>query len=135
MKRVRDRSEAEAMADPIIREFLTRRIDEALLDGGTWDSETYGQFLVAEIGDTPDSLEQAAGWPLFKGRNDDCRWGDPGYCPAWDWIADEGPLFELVVVLSDGGEFISAVIPNTPEIDRQLLAICTEYATQTPPEM
>ncbi|KAB7623401.1 hypothetical protein [Alkalilimnicola sp. S0819] len=129
MKAIRDPAELAAVEDVALRELLSRRIQEWLIDGLPYDPETYGWFLLVEPGDDPGDSRHYHDCPPLIGRPSAFDDLDE-YIPIFEWVSDHGHWYEAVILLSDGGEFISVIVPKAEGVDPSLLAICEVLAEE-----
>jgi len=128
MKAIRDLAAVAAIEDEALRELLFRRFAEILIDGETYDPETYGWFLILEPGDDPDAVQHEGCFPLLASPGGDIPYGQAGFVSVFEWVADHGWCYEAIILLSDGGEFISVIVPKLSGVDARLLALCGQLA-------
>lgn len=88
-----------------------------------------GVFIVAEVGDTVNQLEQAAGCGLFYDL-DGTPYGDPEFSPSFEWVEHHTDLqcFEMLFIMTDDGYFTVLFIPDTPEMPTDLIKLCRDFA-------
>lgn len=128
---------ARALDSPLnitLKELLTKRRDQ-LLEYDGFDLGELAHFIVAQAGDQIEAVEAEAGIPIVTNIVDGCRFGDPDYCPSWEWIDDHGAYWEAPYVLSDSGFGIVLFVENSVGTDPILLALCRAYATNEPANM
>ncbi len=78
--------------DPVLYRLLSERIS-----GMTEEMLDHTEIVVVEGGDTEDDIVRAIGLsPLVEPING-ARFGEEGFLPHWDWLADHGSWFEMVV--------------------------------------
>ena len=127
-----DRTDAAARLDAGVRAVLALRLAqlaEYLDDYALYELAT---FHVAEPGDTLASLAAQTDLPIGHGWCDDTPYGTPAFAPAWDVLErhdiEAGSVFEFVFVLSDSGYAEVMLVPDRPDTDETLLALCRSYA-------
>jgi hypothetical protein len=111
---------ARALDSPLaanIKALLTERAE--LIDLAT--------FVIVSAGDRIEAVEAAAGLPIMTGLVDQCRYGEPGFMPAFEWVADHGGLYEAPFILSDDGAGVVLIVPDEHGADPDLLALLREY--------
>lgn len=128
MKTIRAPTDVGTITHVGIRTIVERRICELRLI----PPETLpdlGVFIVAEVGDTPNQLQQAAGCGLFCDL-DGTPYGDPEFSPAFEWLEHHTDLkcFELLFIMTDDGYFTVLFIPDNPEMPPDLINLCRDYA-------
>lgn len=135
MQIIRDPAQINQICDTQLRDWLTQRMGDMLAEGEIYDPDTYGWFVVLQEGDDLDAL---ADWdcphPLqsFGASGEP---GDPAFVPSFNWIQDWPGHYEIVTVLSDGGEFVSVILPKPGNGFPKLLALCRRYASSEPGEL
>lgn len=111
-----------------LHSLLTQRYAQLMQDDG-WAFEDIARFLIVQPGDTLAAVNAALGFPIDENFVDGARFGEPDFCPSWEWLIDHGDLFELAFVLSDAGFGWAVVVPNRPDIDEYLIRLCLEFAS------
>lgn len=132
-----DRTDAAARLDAGMRAVLALRLAQLAeyLDAplGAFPLADLATFRVAEPGDTLASLAARSGLPIAHGWCDDAPYGTTDFAPAWDVLerhdTEAGAVFEFVFVLSDSGYAEVLLVPDRPDTDETLLALCRRYAT------
>ena len=71
----------------LIRERITALADE-LID--------WTEYLVIEPGDTEEDIVRLIGFSPLVDPIDGARFGEPGFHPAWDWLAYRDGWYEIV---------------------------------------
>lgn len=113
------------IADGPIKNFIASRLAEIKSTNDEW-AENYGSFLIVEPGDTMESLQTAANWPLFQGN------ASPEL-PTFEWINSYGHLYEIAYIISDSGQYIIVVVPMNSNIDYSILRFCRNYLSPLSP--
>ena len=128
-----DRTDAAARLDAGVRAVLALRLAQLAEFLDDYALAELATFHVAEPGDTLTSLAAQTGLPIAHGWCDDAPYGTPGFAPAWDVLerhdTEAGAVFEFVFVLSDSGYAEVLLVPDRPDTDETLLALCRRYAT------
>lgn len=128
-----DRTDAAARLDAGVRAILALRLAQLAEYLDELPLADLATFRVAEPGDTLASLSAQTGLPIAHGWCDDKPYGTPDFAPAWDVLerheTEAGAVFEFVFVLSDSGYAEVLLVPDRPDTDGTLLALCRRYAT------
>lgn len=128
-----DRTDAAARLDAGVRAVLALRLAQLAEFLDDYALAELATFHVADPGDTLTSLAAQTGLPIAHGWCDDAPYGTPGFAPAWDVLerhdTEAGAVFEFVFVLSDSGYAEVLLVPDRPDTDETLLALCRRYAT------
>ena len=125
MQVVKNYRDVAAVRDPVMRDFLAKRITAMAPDWvpDTWDM--FGQFLVLEAGDDPRIVESAGCTRLVSAASlGPARLGDDDFVPVWDWVDDYGSFYEVGLVVGDAGDFQAVLIPKSPGTSPALLQLC-----------
>ena len=102
-----------------IQQLIHQRIAE-ITQGQPYDADIYGEFVIVEAGDTLPEIE------AYLGRE---------VVGNFEWLVEWPCCFEAVFVLSDDGYGIDLLVPNSPDIDADLMAMCRKYAVPAEPEL
>lgn len=121
MLRIRTPVEVSGLQNDVIRQHVERRINEIQPDAAQWTND-FGEFFIVEPGDSMQSLEDEAAWPLFQRHHTDSS-------PTFEWVEAHAGLYEIAYILSDSGQFVVVVIPADDRIDEALLTFCQQHAT------
>lgn len=128
-----DRTDAATRLDAGVRAVLALRLAQLAEYLDDFPLADLATFRVAEPGDTLASLAAQTRLPIVHGWCDDAPYGTPGFAPAWDVLerhdTEAGSVFEFVFVLSDSGYAEVLLVPDRPDTDETLLALCRRYAT------
>ena len=106
-----------------IKRLLMERRDQ--LDGRI---EGEARFIVMQPGDSLDALDTALGFSILQNQTDGLRFGDPGFSPTWEWMADHGHCWEAPFIFDDSGFAHVVIIQNSPMQNRLLRALCLTHA-------
>ena len=85
-------------------------------------------MVVVEPGDPVDTLEEETGCPLLHNLFDDTRYGNPEFSPSFEALEEHDDCYEMLFITNDDGFGITLFIPKAEGIERNLLAMCTEFA-------
>lgn len=118
---------ADPALDPQLRALLAARARQ--LEDDAEELGDLAHFHAVEPGDGPVEAEAALGFPPDANLVDGSRLGDPDFAPSWEWVEDHGGWFELAFVLTDEGFGHVLLVPDRPDTDPRLLALCREHAT------
>ena len=128
-----DRTDAAARLDAGVRAVLALRLAQLAEFLDDYALAELATFHVTEPGDTLASLAAQTRLPIAHGWCDDAPYGTPDFAPAWDVLerhdTEAGAVFELVFVMSDSGYAEVLLVPDRPDRDEMLLALCRRYAT------
>lgn len=113
---------ADPDLDPQLRALLAARARQ--LEDDTLDLGDLAHFHAVEPGDGPAEAGAALGFPPDANLVDGSRHGDPDFTPSWEWVEDHGGWFELAFVLTDDGFGHVLLVPDRPDTDARLLALC-----------
>lgn len=128
MKVIRQASDVADVADPVIREFLAKRIKHMVADWAPDLWPDFGQLLVLECGDDPAIVEMAGCLRLTGSPFSTARLGEPGFTPLWDFVDDHGSFYEVATVITDAGGFFLIVIPKGIGTSAALLRLCEQLS-------
>jgi len=109
--------------DPEIRTLIQQRIEELGSDAGL------ATFIVLAKDEGPEALEEQLGFSVLADRVNGRRFGEPGFCPAFESVESHPGCFELVFVLADYGDGVLVFIPKHDGLDPRLSSLCETYAT------
>ena len=115
---IRDTASVDQLGQVELQQLIRDRIAE-ITQGEAYNADTYGEFVIVEAGDTLPEIEAYLGREVIGN---------------FDWLVEWPCGFEAVFVLSDDGYGIVLLVPNSPDIDADLLAMCRKYAIPAEPE-
>ena len=131
MQVVKHYKDVAAVRDPVIRDFLAKRITAMAPDWVPYTWDMFGQFLVLEAGDDPRIVESAGCTRLVSADSlGPARLGDDDFVPVWDWVDDHGSFYEVGLVIADAGDFQAILIPKLTGTSPALLQLCERNLTQ-----
>lgn len=109
--------------DPALRKLLAARIGaltEELLD--------YTEFLIVQPGDTDADIVRHIGLSPLVEPIDGKRFGEPGFHPHWDWLADHDGWYELLFTFGSAFAYL-LLIEKSPHLNDDLRRLCVKFAT------
>lgn len=109
--------------DPRLLVLLAERIAHAN-DRGLIDQT---EFLVVEPGDREEDIAREVGFSPLVEPVDGARFGEPGFAPYWDLLADRGGWFELLVTFGSAFALI-LLVADADGVLPDLLALCRRHA-------
>ncbi|CAN5293196.1 hypothetical protein BH11PSE5_BH11PSE5_30090 [soil metagenome] len=121
---------AQALDNPpdvTLKHLLAERSAQ-LSEYGT-DLSELACFIIVQPGDMISDIEAAMGFPITVNFIDGVAYGEEGFMPSWEWIADHGGWYEAVFILSDDGFGHVLFVEDTEGVDPQLLSLCREHAS------
>ena len=131
MQVVKHYKDVAAIRNPVMRDFLAKRITAIAPDWVPYTWDMFGQFLVLEAGDDPRIVESVDCTRLVSAAplGPACL-GDDDFVPIWDWVDDHGSFYEVGLVIADAGDFQAVLIPKSPGTSPALLQLCERNLTQ-----
>ncbi len=115
---IRDAAAMAGIDDPLVRQ----RYAEISEVGDV-------HFVIAQAGDSVAELEQETRCPITHNLFDaDIHFGHADFCPSFEVLEEHARCYEMVFILSDGGDGIAIFIPKVIDIDPELMALCHAYA-------
>jgi hypothetical protein len=120
----------DAALDPALRDLLALRARQ-LEDDTEPDAELgdLAHFHVVEPGDGMEEVNGSLGFAVDVNFVDERRFDDPAFVGSWEWIEHHGDYFELAFVLTDEGFGEILIVPDRPDTDSRLLALCRDHLT------
>jgi hypothetical protein len=128
MIRIRGPDQTRRIADPDIRNLVEKRLSE-ICDGEVYDAEIHGEMIIAEFGDTLESLEGETGYPIASNPFDESRYPDPDFEPICEYMEEHSQCYELTFLFSDDGAGACLFIPKSAGIDADVLAFCATFSS------
>jgi hypothetical protein len=110
----------DSIADPDILKLVKLRHDQL-------GDEMFGSMIIIEAGDAISDIEKEIGFPILTNLFDDVRYPDTDFVPCFEALEDHGNFYEMVLILSDGGDAVEIFIPKVG-VDNDLLAMCSQFA-------
>jgi len=131
MQVVKHYKDVAGVRDPVMRDFLAKRITAIAPDWVPYTWDMFGQFLVLEAGEDPRIVESAGCTRLVSADSlGPARLGDDNFVPVWDWVDDHGSFYEVGLVIADAGDFQAILIPKTSGTSPALLQLCKRNLAQ-----
>jgi hypothetical protein len=123
---LRNSADVDAIPQPGIRQLIRQRLSELELDE---PYDRMGELILVEPGDTPAFLEDRTGIWITSGLFGDKKYGEPDFMPSFEWLEHQADCYEMLFVISDYGFGTVLFVPDSADIDPDLLAFCRQYAT------
>jgi len=114
--------------DLAITALLTRHLQFGA-DFNANDPADLLTVFVIEPGDTLTTIDAAMDGCFLTNHWSRRQLGDPGFQPCFETLEEYPTVFEMLVIQSDEGHALVLLIPKTPSIEPELLALCARYAT------
>ena len=94
----------------------------------------YTEYLVVQPGDTEADIVRHIGLSPLLEPFDSIRFGEPGFTPYWDWLAEHGGWFEMIFTFGSAFAYI-LFIPDAEGVPPQLLSLLRGYVgdSESPP--
>ena len=127
MLRIRGPDRVGHIDDPVLRRLVGERFGQ-VCDGETYDPDVHGEMIVAEPGDTLESLERGSGVPIATNPFDEIRYPDPDFVPVCEYLEDHSHCYEMMFLFSDDGAGVNFFIPKSSGIDADLLTFCAKFS-------
>ncbi len=122
-------SRLNELPDPHLRSLLQQRFDAFLTD--TYDLRSSTEYLIVDAGtDTEADIIDAVGFSPLVEPIEHVRFGTSGFYPWWDWLADHGGWFELIVTVGNAGFAYILFVRNHESILPDLVALCRRYVAE-----
>ena len=118
---------ADPDLNPQLRALLAARARQ--LEDDAEELGDLAHFHAVEPSDGPAEASAALGFPPDANLVDGSRYGDPDFTPSWEWVEEHGGWFELAFVLTDEGFGHVLLVPDRPDTDPRLLALCRDHLT------
>lgn len=99
--------------EPTLRRLLHKRIG-ALGD----DLIDHTEFLVVQPGDTEADIVRHVGFSPMIEPIDGKRFEHEGFHPFWDWLADHGGWFEMIVTFGSTFAYVLFIADGQDELQR-----------------
>ena len=116
-----------SIADPSIRALASHRFSQ-ILSGEPYNYNRHGYMIVAEPGDSIESLESETCCSIIHNDFDGTHFGDFDFTPCFEALEEHGNCYEMLFILNDEGFAIDIFIPKHPGINNDLLTMCAKYA-------
>jgi hypothetical protein len=107
--------------DPRLHRLLAERIGAL-----TADLIDYTEYLVVEAGDTEADIVRHVGLSPLVEPIDGIRYGELGFVPHWDWIADRDGWFELIFTFGSAFAYV-LLIEDAAGVTAELRRLCRGY--------
>lgn len=108
--------------DPMLRKLLRQRVGH--INALNFDIAETTYYMIVEAGGTDADIAEELGWSLLV--NDGHRFGDSGFNPPHEHIADVGAWIEVYCTINNG-TVVSILIQHSDGADPDLMAFCDAY--------
>lgn len=109
-----------------IRQLTQQRLTDLIAEYGEYNPQELGWFVYVETTDTDNDCR--AHHPNLLTDYDGIEFGQAGYYSPYEFCIDHGDCYELVRVLSDGGEAIAVFVPKEATNCPLMLQLCQSIA-------
>ena len=127
---LRSPAQASRIADAAIRRLVETRFMQVCA-GEPHDPDRHGYTIVVEPGDTVQTIKRQSGVSVLTDCFGEARFGDLEFTPAAEVIEEHRSCYELVFIFTDDGYGIEIFVPKVDGVDRELLAMCRQFAVPT----
>lgn len=129
---LRDQSQVASIANALMKRLAALRLNQLHSPGDPDTPDALGCLIVVDVGDSIESLEDAAGYAILTSL-DGLAFGHPDFYPCTEILEkhhhENACVYEVVFIGSDDGTFASLLVPDDEGIDTDLLAMCRSFAT------
>ena len=84
------------------------------------------QFILVELSDSIDELEQFTGCPIITSWFSDAIYPHEDFAPSFEFIEEHHDFYEMVFVLTDDNTTV-LIVPKSGS-DSLLLTMCQEFS-------
>ena len=123
---VRDSQSLPQITNEEVRKLVQQRIDDLCVEGD--DVQAMGYFVIVEIGDTVEAIQEQIGFNVLSNRLTGVRYDDPMFTASFEFIVEYPSCYEIVFVLEDSGFGVELFIPKETGVEPDLAAMCQKYA-------
>ncbi len=123
---IRTETDLDALEDPELQALIRQRISETAEYVDHWSELVF--FVVVQPGDHFTDVDEALGFTVMANRFDGIPFGQAGFTPSWEVLAEHPGWFELVYVLGDDGNGVTVFVSRTQGTPLELLAMCRSFA-------
>lgn len=124
---VRDLRSTLQISSTEIRKLALQRINDLGVDA---IDAALAFLLIIELGDDLEALSTQMGFDPLKIRMAGIRFGEPGFTPSFEFVAEFPDCYDMVFVISDDGYGIEVFIPKHPGVNADLLGCATSTPSQ-----
>ncbi len=111
--------------DPRLHSLLSKRI--AALRTTYGDLTDFTEFLIVEADDTEDDIVRNIGFSPLIEPITGARYGESGFEPGWEYLADRGGWFEMIVTFGSTFAYV-LFIADDDSACSELTALCWNFA-------
>lgn len=130
---IRTDSDLDTLEDPELLRLIRGRISDTAEYVDHFSELVH--FVIVQPGDDIADIDEALGFPVMANRFDGTRFGQVGFTPSWDVLAEFPGWFELVYVTGQDGNGVTVFVSKTggtaeaaEGTPADLLAMCRAYA-------
>ncbi len=130
---IRTDSDLDSLEDPELLQLIRQRITDTAEYVDHFGELVF--FVIVEPGDDVAAVDAALGFPVMANRFNGIPFGQPGFTPSWEVLAEFPGWFELVYVLGQDGNGVTVFVSKTggtaeaaEGTPADLLAMCRAYA-------
>lgn len=109
--------------DPQLKQLLTERITAL-----TTDLMDYTEYVIVEPGDTEADIVRHIGLSPLIDPIDGIRFGESGFHPGWDWLANHDGWFEIIFTFGSSFAYV-VLIEDADGADPELRRLCHTYSS------
>lgn len=111
---------------PQVQHLVQQHFTELIAEYGEYNPQELGWFVYVETTDTDNDCR--AHHPNLLTDYDGIEFGQASYYSPYEFCIDHGDCYELVRVLSDGGEAIAVFVPKDATNCPLMLQLCQSIA-------
>ena len=111
---------------PQVQHLVQQHFTELIAEYGEYNPQELGWFVYVETTDTDNDCR--AYHPNLLTDYDGIEFGQADYYSPYEFCIDHGDCYELVRVLSDGGEAIALFVPKEATHCPLMLQLCQSIA-------
>lgn len=123
---IKDSASLALVPDPAIRQMIQQRMD-AIASIEPYNATLHGYFLVVQLQDALDPVNQQVGFDILSNRWTGLRYDHPEYTPAFEILEEYQTVWDLLFVVDQSGSAIELFICKDIAIP-ELLAMCQQHA-------
>lgn len=123
---IRTDSDLDSLEDPELLALVRQRIADTAEYVDHFSELVF--FVIVQPGDDIATVDEALGFTVIANRFDGIPFGQAGFTPSWDVLAEFPSWFEMVYVLSDDGNGVTVFVSKASGTPEELLAMCRAFA-------
>ena len=145
---VTDPSQISRITNPAIRELVSLRLQQLSPVAATPSTASSAEFpeyppidcrfIVVEGGEAVSEIDEVVEFRVLESLFEGLPFGHPDYTPPFEIMEEHlygtmppatTRIYELVFIGTDDGAATAIFVPDTEEVDPDLLAMCRAFAT------